>query len=156
LFTVKAQQQINALPTAFNIERSRDASQVVYKIHIDENGNLDPEMPVRAYWYRYSEDGRIEPITWIQEKLSYGLVFKTISVNEASFHFAAYDKKLFYLKKSGKSFNVFTYVNGRYVALNSIYVHFNGGTDWLPTVEYVKMYAKDIASAETITETIQP
>lgn len=147
---------VNSMPNAFHIIRSRDASQVVYKINLLSNGSLNQEDPILAFWYRYSEDGRIEPITWIQRQLSYGLVFSNTTHDKADFHFAAYDRQIFLLRKETGVFKVYALKNGRSLELDHIYVHFNGGTDWLPTVEYVKMFSTDTATKQKLIHTIKP
>ena len=72
-------------PTIFNIERSRDPNQIVYKVNVLENGNLDKENPIEAYWVKYTQNGTVEPITWIQKELSYGLKFKEVKDDQAIF-----------------------------------------------------------------------
>ena len=50
-----------ACPTLFNIERSRDANQIVYKLNIDEDGSLNETEPIQAFWVKYKEKGKLNP-----------------------------------------------------------------------------------------------
>ncbi len=145
-----------ACPTLFNIERSRDANQIVYKLNIDEDGSLNETEPIQAFWVKYKEKGEVEPISWIQKELSYGLKFKSISEGKCTFHFAAYDKKDLYLRNDFGSYKVYALSNDKFVELERIFVHFNGGTDWLPTVEYVEIFSKEVVSGEVVSEKIYP
>lgn len=140
----------------FNIERSRDASQIVYQLDVDEAGLLNTDEPIKAYWVRYKEDGRVEPITWIQKELSYGLKFTAVSDSQATFHFACYNDKSLFLRNDFGSYKVYAFSQGKFVEIERIYVHFNGGTDWLPTVEYVKIFSREVESKEVVEEIIYP
>lgn len=145
-----------ASETLFNIERSRDANQIVYKLNLDDGGILDKEEPIQAFWVKYKDKGEVEPITWIQKELSYGLKFKSISEDKTTFQFAAYNKKDLYLRNDFGSYKVYAISNDKFVELERIFVHFNGGTDWLPTVEYVEIFSKEVVSGELISEKIYP
>lgn len=150
------ENEFHQAPTAFHIKRSRDASQIVYKIRTDQHGNLDLEEPIAAFWVRYKTDGRVEPITFIQKEFSYGLKFQSIENQKARFHIAAYPDQMLYLRKVCGEYRVYTSVDDEIVELDYIYVHFEGGTDWLPTVKYVNLYTHHLANNEPITKTILP
>ena len=152
---IPATRSFHELPTAFHIKRSRDASQIVYKIN-ERNGKLDQDDPIEAFWVRYKTDGRVEPITYIQKEFSYGLKFSHIAPEEASFHIAAYDEQELFLRKKCDEYRVYTFIDGTLMELDYIYVHFEGGTDWLPTVKYAKLYTHDLATNEPMTTTILP
>jgi hypothetical protein len=142
--------------TLFRIDRSRDANQIVYKLNMLDDGSLNQKNPIEAYWLKHSGQGSMEPISWIQRELSYGLKFINVSDNQATFHFAAYNKKNLFLRKIGGVYKVFAFSNDKFVEIDHIFVNFKGGTDWLPTVQFVEIHSKDAANGQAVKEIIYP
>lgn len=56
----------------FRIERSTNANVVVYQANRTADGRLDPRDPVRAEWIMRAEDGRREPLTFLERSFAYG------------------------------------------------------------------------------------
>lgn len=154
----KEQDTISLLdkPTVFYLERNRDANQILYKVNVVEDGTLDQDSPINGYWIKYTHNGEIEPITWIQNQFAFGFKYTAVSETEATFHFAPYDKKDLYLIKIEDQYQVFTYSEDQYVRIDRIMVHYNGGTDWLPTVEYVELFSTNVTTGKAVVETIYP
>lgn len=59
----------------FKIERSRDADVVFYEANLMEDGSLNQENPIIIYWKKFTTNGKTEPLTKVQNSLSYGLKF---------------------------------------------------------------------------------
>jgi len=44
----------------FKIERSRDSDEIWYTLNLNQNGSLNQDMPVKAFWVRKTENKEIE------------------------------------------------------------------------------------------------
>jgi len=44
----------------FKIERSRDSDEIWYTLNLNQNGSLNQDMPVKAFWVRKTENNEIE------------------------------------------------------------------------------------------------
>ncbi len=139
----------------FSIGRSKDANEIFYSINLEKNNKLNIEEPIKVYWLKRTENNRIEPLTWIQKKFAYGIVYLSKSENYAKFHFAGYEKRIFELKKNhNNTFRVFTISNDKEVEVNRVFIHITGGTFWIPEIPKVELFATipgtDLKTKETI------
>lgn len=73
LFNTASAQTVQPL---FFIERTLNANIVCYGAQLNNNGILDPEEPVIAYWLMNAEDGRRESLTFIERTTAYGISVK--------------------------------------------------------------------------------
>ena len=53
----------------FKIERNRDADEIYYELNPDETGRPDKKEPVKVYWVKHTQNGKTEPLTWIQKNI---------------------------------------------------------------------------------------
>jgi hypothetical protein len=158
-FTIDNEQDANEIgdkPTMFYLERTRDANQILYKLNLEADSTLNQDAPIEAYWVKYTHNGKVEPITWIQDQFAFGFKYTEVSESAAAFHFAPYDKKDLFLRKEGGTYKVFTYSEDQYVKVDRIMVHYKGGTDWLPSVEYVELFSTNVSTGKPVLETIYP
>ncbi len=141
----------------FRIERSRDADEIWYTVNLHPDGKVDSAMIVKVFWVKKSEDSRIEPLTGIQKRFSYGIksVEPAPSGDAWSFQLAAYKNRRFLLKKSMDGrYSVFTRSEGREVEVRKLYVKFDGGTFLAPSVAYVQLTGTDRRTGAEIQEII--
>lgn len=144
-------------PNLFSIGRSKDANEIFYTINLDNSYKLNTENPINVYWIKKTESNKIEPLSWIQKKFAYGLVYLSKSENYAKFRFAAYDKRVFELKKNkNNEFKVFTISGNKEVEVNRIYIYITGGTFWMPEIPKVELFATVSGTDKKIKETIIP
>lgn len=141
----------------FKIERSKDANQIFYDVHIENEEILNTDTPINIYWVKKSDGNKIKPLTWIQKKLAYGLEYSFKNDSLAQFHFVSYDKKDFFLKKDiDHKFKVFTKINNHFVIVKRIYIHITGGTFWVPKIPKIELYAYDKILNKEVIEVIKP
>jgi hypothetical protein len=141
----------------FTIERNRDANQIFYNIHTTSDNLLDVNKPINIYWVKHTDNSKIEPLTWVQNKYAYGINYTSISESEVHFQFVSYAKRTMLLKKgSDGSYHVFTTVNGKEVILNKIFVQIDGGTFWFPKIPKVELHVQDPISKQRLIEIIKP
>lgn len=141
----------------FKIERSKDANQIFYDLHIDDDKTLNIDNPIDIYWVRKTEKNKVKPLTWIQQKFAYGLKYSFKNDSTAQFNFVSYDKKNFFLKKDvDNTFKVFTQINNHLVVVKKIYIHITGGTFWVPKIPKIELHAFDKKLNKNIIEIIKP
>ena len=143
----------------FRIERSRDLDEVWYSVNMDRDGRLNKETPVKVYWVRKSEDNRMEPLTGIQRRFSYGIpAFEQQNpyTDEWVFKLAAYKNRFFTLKKADQAgaYKAFTQSAGKEVEILNMYIEFDGGSFLSPSVAYVELHGIDRSTGEQISEII--
>lgn len=142
----------------FKIERSRDPDEIWYTVNLNQNGSLNEDRPVKAFWVRKSENNKIEPLTRIQKRFGYGI--RTVDSENSSdsewhFQIAAYKNRVFILKKSGDSqYNVFTLSRSGEIEIDRIFVEFDGGSFLAPNITEVKLTGFDLKTGREITEVI--
>ncbi|MBT7142789.1 MAG: DUF4833 domain-containing protein [Bacteroidetes bacterium] len=141
----------------FKIERSKDSDEIVYDINLTTFGKLNTENPINIYWIKHTNSNKIEPLSWIQKKFSYGLTFLDIGDNKAKFQFVSYGYRNFEIKKNTNGdFKVFTNSQNKEVAVKRIFIQIDGGTFWFPNITKVELHAIDIKTGKDLIETIVP
>lgn len=142
----------------FRIERSRDADEIWYTVNLYPDGSVDSEMPVKVFWVKKSEDSRIEPLTRIQEKFSYGIqsiVQDPSTADQWIFKLAAYKNRNFMLKKAaGNHYSVCIMSQGSEVEVSKLFVQFDGGTFLAPSVAFVQLSGTDRHTGAEVQEII--
>lgn len=141
----------------FKIERSKDANEIFYDVNLDSKKNIDISNPLNIYWIKHTANGKIEPLTWIQQKYAYGVEYLSKSKNTAEFQFVSYNKRQFQIKTDSKGdFKVFTKSKNKLVIVNRIFIQIDGGTFWFPTISRVELHTQDIQTNEKSIEIINP
>lgn len=141
----------------FSIGRSKDADEIFYAINLTDPNKINVEAPIDVYWLRRTKNDKVEPLTWVQNKFAYGIVYVSKSDSYAKFRFAAYDERTFELKKNEHDeFRVFTTLDNEEVELNRIFIHITGGTFWIPQIPKVEVYSKVTGSNKALKEIITP
>ncbi|MBS3912976.1 MAG: DUF4833 domain-containing protein [Bacteroidetes bacterium] len=150
-------KKIDNSPVLFKVTRSKDKNQITYSVNQDVAGNLQIANPIDIYWIKYENGPKREPLTWIQEKYAYGLTFSKKEKDIAKFKFVSYSKRELTLKKINTSeFKILCQINGTIAELNKVYVKINGGTFWVPKVEYVELNGLRFSDKAPVSEKIIP
>lgn len=140
----------------FYLQRDPNVNTIICQLNLDSEGKLDQKTPVNVFWIRYAEGGKRTELNFIQRKFAYGITSKQISADKHELKFVSYGKYPMYLMKGkDKKYHVFSKVANRQAILNSIYVHIDGGTFWVPNVVYVEFKATDPDTGEQLTERIK-
>ncbi len=144
----------------FKIERSRDADEIWYTLNLNQNGSLNFEDPIRAFWVKKSGSNKTEPLTRIQNRFAYGIKVldsKNIEPAEWEFQFVSYARQTFTLRQiEGDLFKVFTLYKNKEMEVTRIFVQIDGGSFWVPSVPYVMLTGIDTQTGREIAETIIP
>jgi hypothetical protein len=165
--TTSFKTEINSYPKPegvdnmlFYVQRTINSNTIVYTLNQEKDGNLNEAEPIKAYWIKYAQGGKIDPLTYIQKNFAYGVKSKIFDKEKKSymFEFVSYHKRQFYLLKSAtdNKYHVYGYINNKLTILNNILVKIEGGTFWIPNVKYVEVNAFDSSTSSEVTEIIKP
>jgi len=138
----------------FYIQRDPNINTAIYAINYQENGKIDKNNPLKAYWIRYAEKGEKKDFNYLQRKFAYGIESKPLNNEEFEFQFVSYKKLPLTLKKldSDQKYHVFVNVNQKKIQVEKIFVRIEGGSFWLPNVKYAEVSGIDVSSNKAITE----
>ena len=144
----------------FKIERSKDADEIWYTTNLNSNGSLNQDMPIKVFWVRKTDNNRIEPLTLIQKRFSYGIkAMDSVNPEGSEWHFqlAAYNNRIFKLKRTASDhYKVFTRSGSKEIALTQIFVKFDGGSFMFPTIAYAVLKGVVPQTGRAIAEIITP
>ena len=136
----------------FFLQRDPNINTLVYELNF-KNGNLVANEPIHVFWIRYTEKEQHEELNYVQRNFAYGIKAKQTTKDSYELHFVSYRKKLMYLKKlADNKFHVFTDINNKLMILHKIFVRVNGGTFWLPNIEYIELRGIDPLSGLEVVE----
>jgi len=150
-FSAQAQQIL------FTIERSLNADQIVYFLHLDDKGLPEKENPIQVKWLDNEKTGELVPVNWIKKKFGYGIDVLSHEENQLTFKFVSYDKKRFLLKKDNNgNYSVFAQINNSMMKIRHIYLDINGGSFWKPNITEVAVLGFNELANTSIKETFIP
>lgn len=139
----------------FYLQRDPNTNTLIYKLNLDENGNLIKSAPVLIQWIRYAEKGEIKGLSYIQRKFAYGLETKEIAKDKYEIRFISYKKLPLYLyKNKDNEYQVSVNINAKTIKINRIFVRIEGGSFWIPNVKYAEVEGIDDLSGKSINERI--
>lgn|GEM_PF-124985 len=144
----------------FYIQLNENHNIIVYDINYNTDKTVNEQEPVHTYWIRYSESGQNKELTYFQRHLVYGLETKLIDKDKQAYivKFVSYKKKKIYVNKAEKDakYNAYTDIQGKISVLNKIYIQVGEMAFGLPTVKYVELHGKEIATNKPVMERIVP
>jgi hypothetical protein len=141
----------------FFIGRSRDENIIKYDINLTAGGKIIKEKPLKIYWVKYTDQNKVEELSFIQNKFAYGLDYLSVSENEVKFQFVSYDKMTFTIKKNAHgNFRVTTLLHNISVEVKRIHIQIDGGTFMLPKISYVQLFWKELNKNKENMEVIKP
>jgi hypothetical protein len=136
----------------FFIQRDPNINTLIYELN-QKNGVLNEDEPVHVFWIRYAEKGQHDDLTYIQRNFAYGVKTKMISKENYEIRFVSYKKKTMYLKKlADNKFYVFTDINKKQAILKQVFIRVNGGSFWVPNIEYIELKGIDPSSGIEVIE----
>lgn len=136
----------------FFIQRDPNINTLIYEINLNK-GALVEEEPVHVYWIRYADKGQKEELNYIQRNFAYGVRSKFVSKDNYEIHFVSYKKKQMFLRKStDNKFYIFTDINKKQAILKQVFVRVNGGSFWVPNIEYVELKGIDPVTGLEVVE----
>jgi len=147
----------NVKELLFYVQRDPDANTVVYALNLDDKGDLNEDEPVKIFWIRYKEGGKIQELNYIQRKFAYGLNVTKINRELYELRFVSYNKLPLVLRKNAEGkFQVYTAIKGKQAELDRIFIRIEGGTFWVPNVLYVELKGREPGSGKTVVSRFKP
>ena len=141
----------------FYVQRNSNKNTIVYDLNM-VNGTVNKAEPVHVYWIRYSDHGQRQELSYIQRTFAYGIQSTALPGQDGyEMHFVSSKKHSLYLVKSAadNKYSVYTTVNAKKVIVQRIFIKINGGSFWVPKVEYVEIKGIDAASGKEITDRLK-
>ncbi|HTJ12273.1 MAG TPA: DUF4833 domain-containing protein [Dinghuibacter sp.] len=139
----------------FYVQRTPNTNTIVIELN-DKGGVPDPDNPVHVFWLRYQEQGQRAELNYIQRTFAYGIKSRQVGPEKFELHFVSYKKYSMYLiKAADRQYHVFATIDGKPVILRRIFVSINGGSFWVPHVEYVELKGTDPATGKEVVGRIQ-
>ena len=137
----------------FYVQRSPNANTVVYTAKLDNNGAIQRDNPVEAFWRKFNIDGSKQPLNFIERMMAYGV--RTAPVTSGApitFTIAALpERKLTLSLGAGKRPQALMQIGTRTVKVAYVYLHVvEGGL--MPSVPEMDIFGTDIASGKTVHE----
>lgn len=131
----------------FYIQRNQNQDTIVYMLNRQSDGQIPQDLPMHAYWIKYSEGGVRRELNTLQNELAYGYDSDLIANNLLRFNFVSYPDLHFYIaeKPGSDSFQVVYYHEGVRVILKHIYVYaFEFGV--FPVVKFIEIFGEKLDS----------
>lgn len=156
-FLLLSKVSVEAQEVLFTIERSLNKDQIIYFLHLDENGLPKEQDPISLKWLDNEKTGELVPVNWIKKKFGYGIEILSRKKDEVSFKFVSYDEKYFTLKKDpwGK-YGVFAQINDRTMKIDHVYLKIDGGSFWKPNITEVVVKGLNELANLSVYETFNP
>ncbi|HPK09634.1 MAG TPA: DUF4833 domain-containing protein [Saprospiraceae bacterium] len=128
----------------FFIQTNANLNTVAYELNLKSTGSIDPQQPMHTYWIRYSTDGQVEELNYMQNKLAYGYDFSYINDNTIEFVLVSYpSRKLYITKNKQDKYVVVTKIDNEMSVLESIYVVIDE-LGVFPNVKYVELWGSEM------------
>lgn len=139
----------------FTIYRSKDLDVVQYELNRGNGHSINLKNPVNVYWVRKTQNNKREPLTYLQETFSYGIIYTKKNERNVKFYLAALPERILEVKSnSANTFKAYTIINHIESELESIYIQFDGGSFLKPKIGYVKLMGKNVKNKKPVVEII--
>jgi Domain of unknown function (DUF4833) len=141
----------------FVIARSKNANVVHYEARVRQNGRLDPDEPVVAYWVMRAEDGRREGLTWLERRLAYGFTTSLEAGGEGlRLHVRAFTRRDLSVRRDGTGhFHAEMPIAGHHAWLERIFVA-SDEHGMTPSVRYIDLLGRLPGDGTRVSERILP
>jgi len=140
----------------FYIQKSFNTNAVVYTANFNSEENLNPNEPVKVFWRRYQEDGRIRELKYIEKQFAFGVSFKPIKGKENAYVFTLVSLKgmnlYLTLDKHGTP-KIATTIANKSASLKRVFVTAEH-TKLLPKVFYIEVFGNDLKTGDFLYEKI--
>lgn len=144
----------------FYIQRTHNKNTIMYTVNYNKDSTINEKEPVKVYWIRYSDNGEIAPLSYIQKNYAYGIESQMTDVTKKSFklNLVSYKKRAIYLMRSevDKHYHAYVIMDNKLVYLSKAFAKIEGGTFWVPHITYVELTGKDSMTGKKLTEKIIP
>ncbi|MEZ4750972.1 MAG: DUF4833 domain-containing protein [Bdellovibrionota bacterium] len=139
----------------FLIDRSLNRNQVVYEANVTTHG-WDEDDPIRVYWILHEDEGRVEPLSGIEQSFAYGISVRKQTEQELRFVLKALPKKeITVLQQSPGKFIALTEIAGAQAVIKSIFIK-TVGSGIFSSVRYIEVSGHSVSDEQIRVERIVP
>lgn len=136
----------------FVFERNTNTNYVCYDINL-QDGKLCQKEPLKPYWVLGGET-RIEPLTYLDRKMAFGIKVVSAKENEALVYLTPYKNLTIRLcKRQGKWVGIVK-IGDREMIIRKMFAQMKPPIN--VKCEYVDIFGTDLSTGEKRTERIQP
>jgi hypothetical protein len=140
----------------FYIQRSNNAHTVIYDANwLPGSRTLNAKDPVKVYWIRYADRGQIEPLTYMQRTLAYGVETRPVAGGYEMLVVAFKKRTIKVLPNGGEPVATMT-IAGKEAALKRIFVQLADNSCMIPKVAYVELFGRDLQTGRATYERFVP
>ena len=136
----------------FVVARSKNANVVIYDAQVTPSGVLDPERPVTVYWRMDADRGQREELNRIERQRAYGFdVFVGKEPGTFVMKFKAGKRRSFLVRVRGGCPEAIVTLHGHPATVTRVFVQSKEG-GVTPTVEFVEIFGRDVATGADVRE----
>jgi hypothetical protein len=142
----------------FYIQRNHNKNTIMYDAKFDENGMLNKECPVDAYWIRYEEKGQRLNLRKLEKWMVFGInCEKTIRDGyDYKVNLSASKKISLYLRQVELfKAEIHIELKGEMFKLEHIYARLFEGS-WLPKPKYAEIFGYNLSDGKPFYKKINP
>ncbi len=129
----------------FYIQRSHNTNTVIYEANFDDTGMLNPDKPINIHWVLYEKEGRVEPLTYLENNFAFGVKHKALknTKNKYSIQLVSYKKLKLQLIQTEPFQAKIVHVNNDSIPkLHHVFVQANDNGLWTK-VKFLDVYTHD-------------
>lgn len=141
----------------FYIQKNFNTNTVVYTANIGKDGKLDPKEPVKVFWRRYQEDGRIRELKFIEKAFGFGMNTKPAKGKDNTYIFSLVSiKELKFVITQNKKGQVrlATMIDGKAAKIKRVFVTAEH-TKVIPKIFSVEVFGSDLKTGEFLYQKIK-
>ncbi len=140
----------------FYLQRSTNSNTIVYVANFRDDGTLDPDEPVVAYWRRFNTTGERKALKMVEDNFAFGVRAQaTGDPNVFKLYVVSYPERMATLKlvEPGRA-EVIATAGER--TFRPLYAYVDVNEDGLmPSVREVRVMGRDLATGKALVERIQ-
>ena len=138
----------------FYIQRNQNLDTIVYELNHSSGKVVNRDLPMHAYWIKYSEGGVNQELNHLQNKLAFGYESREISPDLYVFNFVSYKELTLYIaRQENGRFKVICDIDHQQAILDHIYVYaVEFGV--FPDVKFIELFGEGIHDGSPLYEKI--
>lgn len=138
----------------FYIERNKNTNRALYDARIQPDGYLFEDEPLDVYWLMYADNGEREELNRIENNRAYGVNIEKYKKDKLEFTLSANDERKLFVRRINNEYKAIIELDQKEFILDYIYVTADEES-FMPTVQYIEIFANDIATGEDIYKKIE-
>jgi len=139
----------------FYLQRSHNKNTIIYDLNTYSDGKLNKDNPIKIYWLRYEEGGRLADLSFIQKNAFGAKCTLSDKVKESyTVRFNQFDKREIQLIKSisGK-YKAYMNINNDFAELSHVFIKSENNALGMPIkVKYIEFHGVSAKSKKLVLE----